>query len=67
MAKEMGCLQQEGPGSDLTKNFLVKKEIRYWVGKDLGWLQKKKKNLRVLETSHKFRVSAEGHFQRMQR
>lgn len=39
--------------------------------KILGWerlgLASKKKNLRVLETSHKFRASAEVHFQRMQR
>lgn len=33
----------------------------------LGLASEKKKDLRILETSHKFRASTEGHFQRVQR
>lgn len=60
-------LQQKRSGSDLTKNFLVRKEIRCWVGEGMGWLHKQ--SSQTEKTADKSRIQGfqRGHFYLVQR
>lgn len=60
-------LQQERPGSDLTKNFLVRKEIRCWVGKGMGWRHKQSSQTKKIADKSRIQGFPRRHFQLVQR